>query len=172
MMRPIEILDKLYFVERGYLNANHFVYASSEPVLIDTAYIADVDQTLKVISVLGVDVADIRLIVSTHCHCDHIGGNKLIQEISGCDIAVHKIGKYFIDTRDDWSTWWRYYNQQAAFFNCTIELNDGDIVLIGDHEFQVIHTPGHGEPFRDFKKALIRSNPLCERLILKSTCLR
>jgi glyoxylase-like metal-dependent hydrolase (beta-lactamase superfamily II) len=142
-MRPFEILDDLYFVERGYLNANHFVCASSEPVLIDTAYVADVDQTLQVIADLGVNVADIHLIISTHCHCDHIGGNKLIQDKSGCDIAVHKIGRYFIDTRDDWSTWWRYFNQQADFFNCTQELNDGDDILIGPHEFKVIHTPGH-----------------------------
>jgi glyoxylase-like metal-dependent hydrolase (beta-lactamase superfamily II) len=165
-MRPVEILDDLYFVQRGYLNANHFVYASSDPVLIDTAYAADVDQTLRVIADLKVNVADIRLIVSTHCHCDHIGGNKIIQGKSDCDIAVHKIGKYFIDTRDDWSTWWRYYNQQAEFFNCTHGLNDGDEILIGPHEFIVIHTPGHAADgivlYHKKNKLLISSDTLWE----------
>ena len=54
-----------------------------------------------------------------------------------------KIGKYFIDTRDDWSTWWRYYSQQAEFFTCTRELDDGEDIRVGPHEFKVIHTPGH-----------------------------
>ena len=165
-MRSVEVLENLYFVERGYLNANHFVYVSEKPVLIDTAYVADVDQTIRMIADLGVNVADTCLIISTHCHCDHIGGNKLIQDRSGCDVAVHKIGKHFIDTRDDWSAWWRYYNQQADFFNCTQELNDGDDILIGPHEFKVIHTPGHASDgivlYHKKKRILISSDTLWE----------
>ena len=76
-------------------------------------------------------------------HCDHIGGNNRIQQKSGCDIALHKVGKYFIDSRDDWSTWWRYYNQEAEFFKCNRSLEDGEIITLGPHEFQVIYTPGH-----------------------------
>jgi glyoxylase-like metal-dependent hydrolase (beta-lactamase superfamily II) len=142
-MKPVEILKDLYFIERGFLNANHFVYRSENPTLIDTAYIADYDETTGLIEQLDVKLSDVELIVSTHCHCDHIGGNKRIQDQSGCDIALHKIGKYFIDTRDDWATWWQYYNQEAAFFDCTMALNDGDVLSIGPHEFEVIHTPGH-----------------------------
>jgi len=142
-MIPVEILKDLYFIERGFLNANHFVYRSENPTLIDTAYIADYDETTGLIEQLDVKLSDVELIVSTHCHCDHIGGNKRIQDQSGCDIALHKIGKYFIDTRDDWATWWQYYNQEAAFFDCTMALNDGDVLSIGPHEFEVIHTPGH-----------------------------
>jgi len=165
-MQPVEILEDLYFVERGYLNANHFVFVADKPVLVDTAYIVDVDQTLQMIADLGVNVADTQLIISTHCHCDHIGGNKLIQDKSGCDIALHKIGKYFIDTRDDWSTWWRYYNQRAEFFNCTRELNDGDDIPIGPHEFKIIHTPGHASDgivlYNRREKVLISSDTLWE----------
>ena len=142
-MKPVEILNNLFFMERGFLNANHFIYRSKRPILIDSAYIADFAETERLIADLDVKIKDIRLIINTHCHCDHIGGNKLIQDQSGCDIALHKIGKHFIDTRDDWATWWKYYNQEADFFNCTMELNDGDHITIGPHEFKVIHTPGH-----------------------------
>jgi glyoxylase-like metal-dependent hydrolase (beta-lactamase superfamily II) len=142
-MQPVEILKDLYFIERGFLNANHFVYRSENPILIDTAYIADFDETEGLIAQLGVNLSDVQLIISTHCHCDHIGGNKRIQDQSGCDIALHKIGKYFIDTRDDWATWWKYFNQEAEFFDCTRALNDGEVLSIGPYEFEVIHTPGH-----------------------------
>jgi glyoxylase-like metal-dependent hydrolase (beta-lactamase superfamily II) len=133
----------LFFIERGFLNANHFVYRSDAPVLIDTGYIADFDETDKLITRLGVKLSDIALIISTHTHCDHIGGNHRIQQKSGCDIALHKVGKYFIDSRNDWSTWWRYYNQEAEFFKCTRSLEDCEIITLGPHEFQVIYTPGH-----------------------------
>jgi len=142
-MQPAEIIKDLFFIERGFLNGNHFVFRSENPILIDTAYVADFERTAELIAQLGVHLSDVKLIISTHCHCDHIGGNKRIQDRSGCDIALHRIGKHFIDTRNDWATWWKYYNQQADFFGCTVELNDGDIVMIGPHEFKIIHTPGH-----------------------------
>jgi glyoxylase-like metal-dependent hydrolase (beta-lactamase superfamily II) len=142
-MAENEIIKDLFFIERGFLNANHFVYRSDAPVLIDTGYISDFDETEKLITRLGVKLSNIALIISTHTHCDHIGGNHRIQQKSGCDIALHKVGKYFIDSRDDWSTWWRYYNQEAAFFKCTRSLEDGEIITLGPHEFQVIYTPGH-----------------------------
>ena len=142
-MADNEIIKDLFFIERGFLNGNHFVYRSDAPVLIDTAYIADFDETEKSIARLGVNLADVSLIISTHTHCDHIGGNHAIQQKSGCDIALHKIGKYFIDTRDDWATWWRYYNQEAEFFDCARALEDGDMITLGPHEFEVIYTPGH-----------------------------
>lgn len=163
-MHPVQILDDLYFIERGFLNGNHFVYRSENPILIDTAYVGGFDETTELIAELGVDLSDVKLIISTHCHCDHIGGNKMIQDQSGCDIALHKIGKHFIDTRNDWATWWKYYNQEADFFDCTVELNDSDEVMIGPHAFKIIHTPGHaGEGivlYNRSEKLLISSDTL------------
>ena len=40
-----EILPDLFFVQRGYLNGNHFVYRADRPVLIDTAYLGHFDRT-------------------------------------------------------------------------------------------------------------------------------
>ena len=142
-MSVLEIMKDLFFVERGYLNANHFVYRDENPVLIDTGYVSDFNVTERLIESLEVNIDDVRQVISTHCHCDHIGGNRIIQQRSGCDISMHRIGKHFIDSKDDWSTWWTYYNQKADFFNCTQALEDGDVIFIGPHKFQVIYTPGH-----------------------------
>ena len=159
-----EILEDLFFIERGYLNGNHFVLASEEPVLIDTGYVADFGETEKLINNLGVRFSDVRLIINTHCHCDHVGGNKAVQEVSGCAVAMHRIGKHFIDTRDDWATWWRYYGQRAEFFDCTQALEDGDVIPVGPHDFRVIHTPGHSADcivlYNRREKVLISSDSL------------
>jgi len=161
-----EILKELFFIKRGYLNANHFVYRSKAPILIDTGYISDFNETEKLLSKLGVNLSDVSLIINTHTHCDHIGGNRIIQKMSGCDIALHKVGKYFIDTLDDWSTWWKYFNQEADFFNCTQSLEDGDIIFIGPNKFKVIYTPGHASDgivlYNRQEKILISSDTLWE----------
>ena len=87
-MAKNEILKDLFFIERGFLNGNHFVYRSDSPVLIDTGYISGFAETEKSITELGVTLSDVSLIVSTHTHCDHIGGNNRIQQKSGCEKAL------------------------------------------------------------------------------------
>jgi len=97
----VEIAENLFFIQRGWLNANHFVFNGRDKVLIDTGYISDFEDTKRLIQDLGVDLRKVGLIVSTHCHCDHIGGNKRIQDLSGCKIAMHRIDKFYVDSRDD-----------------------------------------------------------------------
>jgi hydroxyacylglutathione hydrolase len=159
-----EIMKDFFFIERGYLNGNHFVCRSEHPVLIDTGYVTDFNVTEKLIESIGVNLEDVRQIISTHCHCDHVGGNRIIQHRSGCDIAMHQIGKHFIDTKDDWSTWWAYYHQKADFFDCTQALEDGEVISIGPHEFQVIYTPGHSADgivlYHQKEKVLLSSDTL------------
>lgn len=165
-MSVIEILPDFFFIQRGYLNGNHFVYRAEEPVLIDTAYLSDFVETERIVTGLGVDLSRVRMIVNTHCHCDHVGGNRIIQDRSGCEIAMHEIGKYFIDSRDSWATWWRYYLQEAEFYECGIGLKDGDVVSTGPHEFRVIYTPGHSADgivlYNEKEKLLISSDILWE----------
>jgi glyoxylase-like metal-dependent hydrolase (beta-lactamase superfamily II) len=165
-MTAVEIMNDLFFIERGYLNANHFVYRFEEPILIDTGYTSDFDVTERLIKDLGANLSNTQLIINTHTHCDHIGGNKTIQDRSGCEIALHKVGKYFVDTQDDWSTWWKYYSQDADFFNCTKALDDGDFIHMGPHEFQVFYTPGHASDgivlYNKKEKTLISGDTLWE----------
>lgn len=162
----IEMLEDLFFIQRGYLNANHYVCRSSRPVLIDSGYADDWDATRRLIEAVGVDPAGVALIINTHTHCDHVGGNRAIQERSGCDIALHPIGRHFIATRDDWSTWWRYYDQTAPFFTCTHSLADGACIQVGDHEFTVLFTPGHASDgivlYHPKERLLISSDTLWE----------
>jgi len=165
-MQIVEIMDDLFFIERGWLNANHFVYVSTKPILIDTGYKTDADVTMEQIKKLGVRISNVSLIINTHTHCDHVGANRIIYEQSGCDIALHHVGRHFIEAKDAWATWWNYYNQEADFFVCTLSLEDGDILKVGPHEFQVIYTPGHASDgivlYNHKQKLLISSDTLWE----------
>jgi len=138
-----EIADGFFFFERGWLNANHFASVGDEVVLIDTGYLPSLPQTEHLLAQAGVSLARIHRIVSTHSHCDHIGGNARIQAASGCRTTMHPIQKRLIDDRDDWATWWRYYGQEAEFFRVDDTLEEGDELALGSLRFQVFHVPGH-----------------------------
>ena len=168
-----EILPDLFFIQRGYLNANHFAWRAKNPekgvsghVLIDTGYRDDFDETENHLKNLDIRLQDVDLIVNTHTHCDHMGGNNRIQEISGCGAALHEYGYRFMIKENRFAPWWRYYFQNAEFFSPTIALNDGDMITIGPYEFRVIFTPGHSADgillFHEKEKLLISSDTLWE----------
>ncbi len=166
-MAPVEALPGLYFIERGYLNGNHFVLPGPEPVLIDTAYASGWNRTQAELAALGVEPARVRLIINTHTHSDHIGANRRIQEASGCEIALHPLGAGFIRAGDTWSTWLRYYDQEADYFAPTRDLQDGETVRVGTYELTVLHTPGHASDgivlYHPGHKVLISSDTLWEK---------
>ena len=160
----VELLENLFFIERGFLNGNHFVYRGEENVLIDTAYAGGLDETLREITALGVDPARVDRIVTTHVHCDHMGGNLEIFRRSGCRIALHRIGRHFMEYKNSWAAWWSYFNQEADFFPCHESLVDGDRVGVGPYVFTAIHTPGHAAD------GLVLYEPE-SRLLISSDCL-
>jgi glyoxylase-like metal-dependent hydrolase (beta-lactamase superfamily II) len=138
-----EITPDFFFIERDWLNANHFVVRGRSPVLIDTGYARDIDETLAILADLDVFPEAVGRIVLTHTHSDHVGAVKTIQQASGCEVALHPISRHYIDTRNRWATWWHYYDQEADFFETHVSLDDGDRIELGGLSFEVIHAPGH-----------------------------
>jgi hydroxyacylglutathione hydrolase len=163
----IEILPNFFFIERGYLNANHFALRAAAPVLIDTAYKRDLPATLQTLRDLKLDPVAVARIVNTHTHCDHVGGNRAIQQLSGCAVALHPLGRRFMEARDARSPWWSYYQQEADFFDATETLGDGEEIAIGPHRFQALFTPGHAADgmvlYNRVDRVLISSDTLWER---------
>lgn len=161
-----EIMKDFFFFERGYLNANHFAFRSKAPILIDTGYSTGIKETEQILKLIGINTSAVKLIINTHSHGDHVGGNKHIQNKSGCEIAMHEYGRNLIKTKDEWLTWWKYYNKKVEFFDCNIGLLDNEIILVGHYEFRVIHVPGHAADqmvlYCEKEKLLISSDALWE----------
>ena len=117
---------------------------------------------LPALKELGWDLSDLRVIINTHLHIDHAGGNAEMQEASGAGIHIHKADAEYTD-RDKYAE--KYCRDalrlmgeadqipQAEAFQRSLLgrewgieriLEDGDEVdLGGDVRLLVLHTPGH-----------------------------
>lgn len=83
----------------------------------------------------------VRMIVNTHCHCDHCGGNAAAVAATGAPLAIHEAELPLL----------RSVESQGMMFGCPFPaspepdqfLAEGDKVEVGGASFTVIHAPGH-----------------------------
>jgi len=82
-----------------------------------------------------------QMLLNTHCHLDHVFGNKWVAETYGLELRIHATEKAVLDFAP---TSGLMYNM--PFDNYTGEFNylkEGDMISLGDDQLEVIFAPGH-----------------------------
>lgn len=133
---------------------------------------ADSETTFKsvtsALSSIGIGLRDLRMIIVTHCHADHVGMAQTLRQLSGAELVVHKptvswvqrlYGPY-AERRENVEKLARSHGLPPAEIDDLHEFNrrhsgwghvgpydrvvsDADEVEAGEFKFRVIATPGH-----------------------------
>ena len=80
-------------------------------------------------------------LINTHCHLDHIFGNKFIYKTYGLTLWLNELEKPVLDYGPVSGQLW-----QLPFDNYDGQLNfidEGDVIRLGKDELHVLFTPGH-----------------------------
>ncbi len=112
-----------------------------DPVTREALVVDPGDEVTRILDLIGRHKLNVKAIVSTHAHIDHVGGLSKLHQYTGAPVLMH---------RDDLPLY-QAMEMQAAFLGVhTPELTDvdqllkeGDVLHWGPFEAQVIHTPGH-----------------------------
>lgn len=127
----------------GIYGANcYIVYDNSddrnEGIIVDPG--GDADEILKIVEEKDINIKNIVL---THGHGDHIGGLIELKEALDIPVMIHEKDRaMLIDGKKNEST-------MMAMGTIEVEpdllLKDGDTIRVANKEILVIHTPGHSE---------------------------
>jgi len=99
----------------------------------------EVDRLLAAIADQGLTVEKIWI---THGHMDHAGGTAALKAATGAPIeGPHPDDQFWIDGIEEAGK--RYGVPGAKVFTPDRWLNDGDVVTLGETQFEVFHCPGH-----------------------------
>ena len=82
-----------------------------------------------------------KMLLNTHCHLDHVFGNKFIAETYVLTLQLHKKEKLLLDYAP--TSGLMYEMPFDNYVGDYIYLKEGDIIKIGEDELQVIEAPGH-----------------------------
>lgn len=106
-----------------------------EALVVDPA-----DEIDKLLAICQEHQFKIKYIVNTHCHVDHVMGNKEMKEKTGALIIIHELDAPYLD-----KTPLGILNMFGASQSPPADLTvtEGDYIEVGELKLKVLHTPGH-----------------------------
>ena len=130
--------------ERGWLSANGILFQGSDcTALVDTGYATHSAQTVALVqAALGARPLD--LLLNTHLHSDHCGGNAALQRAyPGVATRIPPGLSSFVRHWDPVALTYTPTGQRCPRFLFDDVLQPGDELLLADRPWQVHGAPGH-----------------------------
>ncbi len=140
---PVRIHANTYLVGTCGISAI-LITGSQGHVLIDGGTEQGADLIADNVAALGFKMRDVRFILSSHEHFDHVGGIARLQQLSGATVVSSAAAKAVLESgqpaRDD-----PQYGSLKAFPPVRVErvVADGQALLFGDLYLTPVATPGH-----------------------------
>lgn len=142
-MEPFKIKGNLYFVG-CWAASSHLLDTKDGLVLIDTGYPQNLYLLLYSVHKLGFDIRNVRHIVHSHGHYDHLGATKALVELIGAKTYIGRGDEHYADGSLDltWAKELGYRDYYEEFIPDVI-MEDGDVLDFGDTKIEIVSTPGH-----------------------------
>lgn len=140
---PFRLAGPIYYVGTAELAA-FLIHSPQGHILIDGGT-PDTAQTIqKSITDLGFKIEDIRILLTTQAHFDHVGTHAHFKKLSGARVeAMAGDAKLLRDGGKSDYVFANDPNYHFAPMAVDRTLKDGDIVTIGGIRLTARHTPGH-----------------------------
>ena len=138
----MEKINNVYCIEGIMADSNSYLIDNADSdsdynyILVDTGTGQSNSNLYSSIREIGIEPEDIDLIVNTHCHFDHVGGNDFFPNAK---IAIHKVDAIALRDPDSELTVSSLFGSIVRKRDVDIELEEGDKIA----NFEVINTPGH-----------------------------
>lgn len=125
-------INDIIIIEGIGYDSNIYIF---EDVIVDTGTGQNMDYILKSIQEAGKDVDELSLIVNTHNHYDHVGGNHYFN----LKVAMHANDAVALEKGDEDALLATMFGESIEKMKVDIKLEEGDKI----HDFEVLLTPGH-----------------------------
>src|SRR5690606_22651572 len=87
-MNPQTLPPTMHVLERGWLSSNNILFTGrSGAALVDSGYATQAPQTVALVASL-LKGRPLDLLINTHLHSDHCGGNAALRQTWGCRTLI------------------------------------------------------------------------------------
>jgi len=127
-MEPFQIIGNVYYIGT-FPASSHLIDTGDGLIVIDTGYSDTLFLLINSIYKLGFSPYDVKYIINTHWHGDHVEATAAMAYLSGA--------KTLIGEKDA--------QKASRYFQPDILVKDGDVLKLGNTSISFMETPGHTE---------------------------
>ena len=140
--KPFRIAGNLYYVGT-YDLASYLIVTSGGNILINTGLAQSVPIIKSNIEALGFKFSDIKILLATHAHYDHVAGMASIKKATGAKLMINENDAQVM--ADGGSSDFVFGGRGSLFAPVKADrlLHEHDTVKLGDMKIIVLHHPGH-----------------------------
>jgi metallo-beta-lactamase class B len=135
---PFRVIGNIYYVGAQY--GSYLITTPEGHILHDTGTDDMHSVIVRNIETLGFDVQDIRIMISSHAHFDHVEGHALMKRLTGAEVVALGGDAVALESGRDNSAIGAP-NFEPVEVDRVIE--DGDTVSLGGVTLRALWTPGH-----------------------------
>jgi len=140
--QPFCIVGNLYYVGTADL-ASYLITTEQGHILINTGVASSAETIKNNVERLGFKFNDIKILLATHAHYDHVGAMATIKKMTGATFMIHKADAPVME--DGGKSDYVFGGDTSSFEPVKVDsiLKDGDIIHLGNTAITVLHHPGH-----------------------------
>jgi glyoxylase-like metal-dependent hydrolase (beta-lactamase superfamily II) len=139
----IQLPASMRVFERGWLSSNNILFMDDDTAaLVDSGYVTHAPQTLALLQ-HALQGRALDVLVNTHLHSDHCGGNALLQRTYDCRTLIPVADMPAVAAWDEEALTYAATGQQCDPFRFDGSISDGDRLRLGGLDWQVLAAPGH-----------------------------
>ncbi|HEY2726274.1 MAG TPA: subclass B3 metallo-beta-lactamase [Parafilimonas sp.] len=139
---PFRIAGNLYYVGTSELSC-YLITTSKGNILINTGVASSAAQIKNNIEALGFKFKDIKILLITHAHFDHVGALAAIKQQTGAKLMADAADEGVLESGGA-------SDYELGKYGITFKpvkpdrlLHDGDVIKLGNMQLTMLHHPGH-----------------------------
>jgi metallo-beta-lactamase class B len=138
---PYRVIGDIYYVGSDEI-AQFLVTTSAGDILLDSGFEASVPRLRDNVRALGFRFEDIKILLTSHAHIDHVQGHALVRRLTGATVVASARDAVFLEAGGRGET---VFGDVYSWPPCPVDrvVADGDEVTLGGVTLTAHLTPGH-----------------------------
>ena len=142
VFQPVRYAEGLYYI--GTRPSPSWLLESTDGlIMIDSAMPADFEHLIGNIKKLGYNPYDVRHIIHSHGHIDHMGCTRAFVDMTGAKTYIGEGDEDSAAGRNQLQWTNEFKMKYEGAFEPDVIIHDNDKINIGDRKFSFLASPGH-----------------------------
>ena len=146
---PFRIVGNLYYIGDQKV-CSHLVDTGDGLLVFDSGFPCTTHLMIQAIWELGFNPKDVKCIIHSHEHFDHIGSACEFRQLFGTQLLISEEGARVMKERPEWVYMEASEGKHSPIFTPDKTLRDGERFTLGNTTVECVHTPGHSPGVMSF----------------------